>query len=117
MYYDIHKIIPHKDPMVMIDGYQKIDDNSGIGEKTFIHTDYSIHNGHVIDSILIECIAQAVAAHSGYDSLFQKKTPNKSGMLVAVDSFRFFNRVKKDSKISIAVKKTNQIGSIAMVIK
>ena len=110
MYQNLKTIIPHREPMVMIDGYEKIDKDNAISEKTFLPDDYSIYKGYVVESILIECIAQTVAAHFGFDALDKEDEFKKPGMLVTVDTFSYFERVKEGAKVDITIKKTNEIG-------
>jgi len=116
MYRDIKKIIPHRDPMVMIDGYHKIDSDHASAEKTFHSGDYGVCNGYILDSILIECVAQTVAAHLGYKYIVEKseKGQAKKGMLVSVDTFAFLSRARKGSTVHIKIKKTNELGAFKM---
>ena len=71
-------------------------------------------NGTVLDSILIECLAQTVAAHHGYKSLKKNQKP-AMGMLVSVDTFHFFHPVPEDASISIFIEKTDQIGPFSIM--
>ena len=110
MFKEITRIIPHRHPMVMIDGYKRISDDAAQSEKKFSAKDYGCSNGKVIASILIECLAQTVAAHHGY-KILQKKDPEPTmGMLVSVDTFDFFHPVPGDASIIISIEKTDQIG-------
>ncbi|MBU2454360.1 MAG: hypothetical protein KJ668_13710 [Proteobacteria bacterium] len=111
---NITQIIPHRNPMLMIDGYQKIDNDNGFSEKTFQEGDYGCKDGIVIDSILIECVAQTVAAHYGYQSLLKKEKAAGIGMLVSVDSFDFYHPVVEKSKIDIVISKTDRIGAFKL---
>ncbi|RLB97629.1 MAG: hypothetical protein DRH34_14965 [Deltaproteobacteria bacterium] len=110
----ISQIIPHRTPMLMIDCYKKIDNNNALSEKTFWEGDYGCENGIVIDSILIECVAQAVAAHYGYQSLMKKEKSPGMGMLVSVDTFDFYHEVFENSKIDIFISKTDRIGAFKL---
>ncbi len=110
MFKDITRIIPHRHPMVMIDGYKRISDDSALSEKKFSAKDYGCSNGTVLNSILIECFAQAVAAHHGYKALQVKNKKPSMGMLVSVDAFNFFHPVPDDASILISIEKTDQIG-------
>ncbi len=110
MFKEITQIIPHRHPMVMIDGYQRTSDDSALSEKSFCAGDYGCSNGTVIDSILIECLAQTVAAHHGHRALQEKNLEPAMGMLVAVDTFDFFHPVPEDATISISIEKTDQVG-------
>ena len=111
---NIAQIIPHKNPMVMIDTYQRIDNDHASSEKTFPKNDYGCENGFVIDSILIECVAQTVAAHYGYQSLMKKEKSPDTGMLVSVDKFNFYHQISENSKIDIFISKTDRIGAFKL---
>lgn len=113
MFHDIKKIIPHRSPFVMIDAYQKIDIDHAVAWKTFHPGEYGLHHGKVMEGLLIECVAQATAAHLGYQSLMEEKGKGKdeNGMLVMVDAFEFNDTVKEGDTISVHIKKTNEVGS------
>jgi 3-hydroxyacyl-[acyl-carrier-protein] dehydratase len=110
MFRDITKIIPHRNPMVMIDGYEKIDENRAFSEKTFLPGDYGCHNGTVLESVLIECVAQTVAAHFGYNEMIENSKNQMFGMLVSVDTFYFFQKLSENAKIQITIHKKDQVG-------
>ena len=111
---NITQIVPHRNPMLMIDCYKRIDNDNALSEKTFREGDYGCENGLVIDSILIECVAQTVAAHYGYKSLMIKKKNSGIGMLVSVDTFKFYHQVLEKSKIDIFITKTDRIGAFKL---
>ncbi|MDA3915356.1 MAG: hypothetical protein PF690_00080 [Deltaproteobacteria bacterium] len=111
---NITQIIPHRCPMLMIDSYSRIDNNNALSEKKFQEGDYGCENGVVIDSILIECVAQTVAAHYGYQSLIKKDKNPGIGMLVSVDTFNFYCQVMETSKIDIFISKTDKIGAFKL---
>ncbi|MBU8910859.1 MAG: hypothetical protein KOO65_06280 [Desulfobacterales bacterium] len=110
---NITQILPHRNPMLMIDYYKRIDNDNALSEKTFQKGAYGCENGLVIDSILIECVAQTVAAHYGYRSLMKKKDASM-GMLVSVDKFDFYHPILEKSKIDIVVSKTDRIGAFKL---
>ncbi|MBU4318778.1 MAG: hypothetical protein KKF30_16085 [Proteobacteria bacterium] len=110
MFKDITKIIPHRNPMIMIDCYEKIDKNRACAEKTFLPGDYGNHKGTVLESVLIECVAQTVAAHFGYNEMIENTQNKMFGMLVSVDGFIFFHRLSEHTKIKIKINKKDQVG-------
>jgi len=112
--HDVEPLIPHKKPMIMIDGYCKIDDKRAFSEKTFSADDYAVGRGFVMESILIECLAQTVAAHSGYNAVVEKNSPPGQGMLVTVDAFEFYERVPPTATITIHIEQRDQFGSFTM---
>ena len=70
--------------MVMIDSLERFDDQTAEAVKTFARGDYGLDaNGQVAEPILIECLAQTVAAGQG--SLARARGQGQSeGMLVGV---------------------------------
>ena len=72
------------------------------------------NNAIIIDSILIECVAQTVAAYYGYQSLIRQDENPDIGMLVSVDKFNFYQRVMENSEIEIFISKTDQIGAFKL---
>jgi len=112
---DITQIIPHRYPMIMIDSYSRIDNDNAVSKKTFQKEDYGCENGVVIDSILIECVAQTAAAHYGYQALINQDENPGIGMLVTVDKFNFYHKVMATSEIEISISKTDEIGAIKLI--
>lgn len=110
MYDDIRQIVPHREPMIMLDWYTKIDEENAVAEKHFSKDDYSVHDGYVADSMLVECVAQTIAAHFGYYYFTSGDSDVKPGLLATIDSFNFFDRVKEASDISIQITRLNVIG-------
>ena len=111
---NITQIVPHRNPMLMIDFYKRIDKDNALSEKTFQKNNYGCENGIVIDSILIECVAQTVAAHYGYQSMMENKKDAGMGMLVSVDTFDFYHPVLENSKIDIFITQTDKIGAFKL---
>lgn len=115
IYENITQIIPHRNPMIMIDNYKRISGDNAFSEKTFQKNDYGCENGIVINSILIECVAQTVAAHYGYQIIIMKKEKSPGiGMLVSVDAFNFYHPVLENSKIDIIISKTAIVGAFKL---
>lgn len=112
---DITRIIPHRPPMVMIDNYTRLSDIRGRAEKMFSGKDYGCEDGYVLQAVLVECLAQTVAAHHGYSRLKIRDESPAMGMLVTIDSFDFFCSVPEDETITINVHKTDEIGSFHLI--
>ena len=95
----------------MVDGYKKVTAEKAFCEKTFFPDSYGCHHGHVMESVLIECAAQSVAAHFGYDEMMKESGEQTFGMLVSVDRFTFHQSVPDNGKITVNIKKCDQFGS------
>lgn len=111
----IYKILPHREPMIMIDQFTRDSDTMGTAVKQFSGDDYGCENGMVLQGILIECVAQTIAAHHGQTNLDKADSGPAMGMLVTIDHFEFFRPVPQDAKVTIKVEKTDEIGSFHLV--
>lgn len=115
IYKNIEQILPHRHPMLMIDSYKKIDNNTASSIIQIRPDNYGCENGYVLESMLIESVAQTVAAHFGYKSLMKGENDPDTGMLTSVDTFIFYEKVKDTSKIDIRIFKTDEIGAFKLI--
>ena len=105
----IEQLLPHRPPMIMIDSIVQFDEDSATATKTFTSGEYGVIKGDILESLLIESLAQTVAAlHGHHARQFGGQTPQ--GMLVGVNNFEFYNKVKLDEKIELTVKITKCLG-------
>ncbi|MBC3831958.1 hotdog family protein [Undibacterium amnicola] len=65
-YPPIHKLVPHQDPMVLLDSVVMADEENLCAEVT-IHATSLFYDGNGVGAwVGIEYMAQAIAAHAGY---------------------------------------------------
>ena len=112
---NIYKIIPHRAPMIMIDQFIRDSDTTGTAVKQFSGEDYGCENGVVLQGILIECVAQTIAAHHGQTNLNRDNLEPSMGMLVTIDHFEFCRSVPQDGRVTIKVEKTDEVGPFHLV--
>ncbi len=112
---EIYKILPHREPMIMIDQFTKDSEITGTAVKQFSGDDYGCENGMVLPGILIECVAQTIAAHHGLTHLDEENKNPAIGMLVTIDHFEFCHSVPQDAKVTIKVEKTDEIGAFHII--
>ena len=110
----IERLIPHRPPILMVDKLLHFDSGSALTEKTFKDSDYGVKGGLVLESALIECMAQSVAIKEGIDAEVNNRKPD-TGMLVSVDNFDFISPVLSNTRLEIYAKKTDQIGSCVII--
>jgi 3-hydroxyacyl-[acyl-carrier-protein] dehydratase len=115
IYKNIKQILPHRRPMLMIDSYKKIDNDTASSGIHLKPSNYGCENGYVLESMLIESVAQTVAAHFGYKSLEKEGNDPDIGMLTNVDTFIFYEKVKDTSKIDIGILKTDKVGAFKLI--
>ena len=112
---DIEQIVPHRSPMVMIDSYTRIDQDTARSEKQFSPDSYGVSEGFVLESILIESLAQTVAAHSGYQSMGDVADEPGMGMLTSVDLFEVYEKVRDSALIEVRLEKTDEVGPFKII--
>lgn len=66
---DICKYIPQRSPIVMLDSFYGIVENSSRSALTILEDNIFVEDGHIIDSGIIEHIAQSGAMQIGYMSI------------------------------------------------
>ena len=115
MYTQIQGIIPHRPPMVMIDGYKRLSPNTGMAVKTFGPNDYACRDGRVMEAFLIEAMAQTVAAHQGYEQLGTDDPTPPPGMLVTVDAFECFHSLSAGDTIDIHIDHVGDVGGFQLI--
>jgi len=111
---DIAELIPHRPPMVMIDRLVRCDATSAEGIKTFHAGDYGISGGSISESLLVECLAQTVAAMQGY-LLKQQGRKASQGLLVGIDNFIVYSPVRVGSPLMMTITVANCVGPFRIV--
>src|SRR5690606_33018105 len=81
----IKKLIPHREPMVMVDALVYYSAFKAISELTVQGTNIFVEEGYFNETGLIEHMAQTAALHTGY-KFYLKKLPVKEGFIGSVKS-------------------------------
>ena len=107
------QIIPHRPPILMLRSLHQIDGTGAVAKQLFQAGDYAVEGERVVESALIECLAQAVAAISGFAAMNQGRRPAQ-GMLVGVEDFEVFAPAKTGHELEIMVKITRSLGPFSL---
>ena len=112
---ELRQILPHRPPMVMIDSLERFDDQTAEALKTFSRGDYGLDdNGRVAEPMLIECLAQTVAAGLGSLARMQGQEPAE-GMLVGVSGLEFLRPVRQGRALALNTRITHRVGRFVVV--
>jgi len=106
-------ILPHRPPMVMIDALVRAEGDLATAVKTFDRESYGAEGGRVLESALIECLAQTVAALEGRNAR-QSGRRVPGGILAGVDHFVFHRRARCDCPLQLTVTVTRRIGPFCL---
>ena len=83
----------------------------------FAENDFAVQSGKVIETALVECIAQTVAAALGLHarSGVGKSGASANGMLVAVSNFKTLAPASIERTLLIEIHETRRLGPMVMV--
>jgi predicted hotdog family 3-hydroxylacyl-ACP dehydratase len=65
LYADLEKLIPQREPVVMIDGLRAVTDNAAVSHFTLRPDNLFVNDGRFVEAGLLENMAQTAAARSG----------------------------------------------------
>lgn len=85
----ITKLIPHRDPMIMIDALVYHDEKSSISELLIMENNIFLKNSKFLESGILEHMAQTAAIHIGYKSGSSGIKP-RHGYIAAIHSAEFY---------------------------
>ena len=115
MDHDLAAILPHRPPMVMLDALVRSGGDAAVATKTFAPDSYGVHEGRVLESALVECLAQTVAALHGQRAR-QDGRPPAMGMLVGVSDFVFHRPGQCGSPLTLSVEVTRRLGPLVLAL-
>jgi len=111
---DILRLIPQREPMVMVSGLLSSDEN---GMTTFLlleENNIFIQNGRFRENGLIENIAQSAAAMNGYRSLMDGE-PVKNGYIGGIKNLEIFALPETGQRLTTRVKETNNVMGASII--
>jgi 3-hydroxyacyl-[acyl-carrier-protein] dehydratase len=114
----MENLIPHRAPMRFIDALVECTDMSAIATVCFRADSFAVANGLVLETALVECVAQTVAAALGQRALTYGKSDfavAATGMLVAVSNFKIQSRPLAGKTLRIEVRELKRLGLMLRV--
>lgn len=112
----IEKLLPHRAPMRFIDALTECTDTTATATACFRAGDFAVANGAVLETALVECVAQTVAAALGQRAQAQGLTAAPAnGMLIAVTNFRITAPAPLGKVLQIAITERKRLGPMLMI--
>lgn len=112
----IEQLIPHRTPMRWVEALLDCSDTTATATTRFTAEDFAVANGAVIETALVECMAQTVAAALG--QRMQARGPTGAanhGMLAAVANFQIHARPPLDQTLTIEVREVKRLGPMLLI--
>lgn len=112
----IEKLLPHRAPMRFIDALVECTDTSAIATTCFSADSFAVTDGLVLETALVECVAQTVAAALGQRAGQPGQVARLgNGMLVAVSNFKITARPAAGKTLRIEVRELKRLGLMLMI--
>jgi predicted hotdog family 3-hydroxylacyl-ACP dehydratase len=114
----IENLIPHRAPMRFIDALAECTETTAVATACFRADSFAVENGCVLETALVECVAQTVAAALGRRAQIQGKSSSAvaaTGMLVAVSNFKIQSRPPAGKTLRIEVRELKRLGLMLRV--
>lgn len=111
---NIEEYIPHRKPMVMVDGLDRVTDSMAVSKFCILPENVLVSNGCFSEAGLIENVAQTAAVHAGY-WFRQNGKEIPSGYIAAVKDLTITSLPQMNSNIQTTIHVTNQILGMTIV--
>lgn len=112
----IEQLIPHRAPMRWVEELLDCTDTTATATTRFTAEHFAVAAGAVIETALVECMAQTVAAALG-QRMRANGTPvaANNGMLAAVSNFKILTPPPLDQTLTIEVREVKRLGPMLMI--
>jgi predicted hotdog family 3-hydroxylacyl-ACP dehydratase len=112
----IENLLPHRAPMQWINALTDCTDKTAGATACFSENDFAVVGGVVLETALVECVAQTVAAALGHHAQTRGDFGVAgSGMLVAVTHFKIQSRPPAGKTLRIESRERKCLGPMRLI--
>jgi predicted hotdog family 3-hydroxylacyl-ACP dehydratase len=112
----IETLIPHRFPMRFIDELTDCTDTTASATANFCADHFAVADGAVLETALVECVAQTVAAALGRRSKNRGHSGGAvDGMLIAVTGFQIQSRPPAEKQLHIEIRDLKRLGQMLLI--
>jgi predicted hotdog family 3-hydroxylacyl-ACP dehydratase len=112
----IEQLIPHRAPMRWVEALLDCTETTATATTRFTAEHFAVADGAVIETALVECMAQTVAAALGQRMQASGQPgAGNNGMLAAVSNFKIHSRPPLDQTLTIEVREVKRLGPMLMI--
>jgi predicted hotdog family 3-hydroxylacyl-ACP dehydratase len=111
-------LIPHRAPMRWIDALTDCTETAAVATACFSADSFAVANGLVLETALVECVAQTVAAALGQRAQTRGQSDSgiaAKGMLVSVSNFKIQSRPPSGKQLRIEIRELKRLGLMLRV--
>jgi predicted hotdog family 3-hydroxylacyl-ACP dehydratase len=112
----IEQLLPHRAPMRWIDALTSLTATTATATACFRAGDFPVVHREVLETALVECIAQTAAAALGQRGRQAGgNEPPALGMLIAVTNFRLLAPAPLDQILQIEITERKRLGPMLLI--
>jgi predicted hotdog family 3-hydroxylacyl-ACP dehydratase len=114
----IENLIPHRPPMRFIDALTECTETAAVATVCFHADSFAAANEFVLETALVECVAQTVAAALGQRAKNSSESDSgvaAKGMLVSVSNFKIQSRPPAGKTLRIEIRELKRLGLMLRV--
>ncbi len=112
----IDALIPHRPPMRFIEALTDCTETMASAIARFRAGDFAVCDGAVLETALVECAAQTIAAALGHRSKANGKSETPTnGMLIAVTNFQIHSPPPLEKPILIEIRQVKRLDLMLMI--
>src|SRR5439155_15788432 len=112
----IETLIPHRAPMRFIDALTDCTDTTARATANFCADHFAVADGAVLETALVECVAQTVAAAQGQRAKNRGHSGGAAdGMMIAVTNFQIQSRPPVEKQLHIEIRDLKRLGPMLMI--
>jgi predicted hotdog family 3-hydroxylacyl-ACP dehydratase len=116
MFIAIENLLPHRAPMQWINTLTDCTEKTAGATACFNENDFAVVDGLVLETALVECVAQTVAAALGQHAQTRGDFGVAgNGMLVAVSNFKIQSRPRAGKALRIESRERKQLGTMRLI--
>jgi 3-hydroxyacyl-[acyl-carrier-protein] dehydratase len=115
----IENLIPHRAPMRFIDELIECTETTAVATVCFRADSFAVTNGFVLETALVECVAQTVAAALGQRAKISGQSGSgiaATGMLVSVSNFKIQSRPPSGKELRIEIRELKRLGLMLRIV-
>ena len=112
----IENLLPHRAPMRWLDELTECTETTARGTTCFDDQHFAVADGRVLETALVECIAQTIAAAQSQRARMRGGSGKPSvGMLAAVANFKIHSPPTPGKKLEIEIRELKKFGPMILV--
>jgi predicted hotdog family 3-hydroxylacyl-ACP dehydratase len=116
MHDTVEDLIPHRPPMQWINRLIDCTETTAVATACFRDGDFAVASGTVLETALVECIAQTAAAAIGQRARNRGATGGPSaGLIVAVSDFKIQSRPPTGKDLRIEIREMKRMGAMMLI--